>query len=332
MSNDKIRPQCIKILIGGDFTSVNGFGRVGLAKLNSDGNLDTSFNANLDGPVYAIAIQPNGQILIGGSFTHVGNASRNRIARLNGSDGSLDSSFDPGSGVESPGVPDPSVNCIAVSPTGEIVIGGQFTKVGGETRARVAKLSPNGAVTSFNPGTGPNGSVLSLALQADGKVLVAGGFTWAVGTSMREGVVRLNGDDGTVDTQFNAHEITKGPDHPPVAAVYSVSVQPESGYIFIGGNFDKVGGIARNRIARLWPSALGSFSAGDLDTEFRQSVGNFLQYGPNQANQTPSVRSIVALPDGLVIISGEFTSYDVQGLGSGSSAARGRIARIAGLW
>jgi hypothetical protein len=59
-----------KILIGGGFTSYNGDPNANdyIARLNSDGTLDTSFNygAGTRGPndaVFGIAVQPDGRIV-----------------------------------------------------------------------------------------------------------------------------------------------------------------------------------------------------------------------------------------------------------------------------
>ncbi|MCU0491795.1 MAG: delta-60 repeat domain-containing protein [Chloroflexaceae bacterium] len=91
-----------KILVGGDFTSMNGTARNRIARLNADGTLDSSFNpgAGADRVVEAIALQSDGKLLIGGEFTQVAGVNRSRIARLN-ADGTLDSSFNPG-GLDGP--------------------------------------------------------------------------------------------------------------------------------------------------------------------------------------------------------------------------------------
>ena len=93
-----------KLVIGGSFESVNGTPRKGLARLNANGTLDTSFNpgAGLDagqaslplGVVSAIVLQPDGKVLIGGSFTGVSGVNRTGIARLE-ANGSVDVSFNP---------------------------------------------------------------------------------------------------------------------------------------------------------------------------------------------------------------------------------------------
>jgi uncharacterized delta-60 repeat protein len=84
-----------KILIGGIFSMVNGVARSGIARLNSDGTLDTGFANGLTGDriIRAIAVQGDGKILIGGFFQTIYGAARGSIARLN-SDGTLDTQGD----------------------------------------------------------------------------------------------------------------------------------------------------------------------------------------------------------------------------------------------
>jgi uncharacterized delta-60 repeat protein len=89
---------------------------------------------------------------------------------------------------------DPNVNgtvrAIAVQPDGKIIIGGDFTSVGGSNYASLARLHRDGTVdASFTNRAVTN--VLSLALQADGKILV--GATWSM--------MRVN-NDGTRDTTY----------------------------------------------------------------------------------------------------------------------------------
>ena len=62
------------------------------------GGVDTLFKPGFDGDVFSIRIQPDDKLLVSGFFSKVGNVSRSGIARLN-SDGTLDTSFDPGSGA-----------------------------------------------------------------------------------------------------------------------------------------------------------------------------------------------------------------------------------------
>lgn len=67
----------------------------------------------------------------------------------------------------------------------------------------IGRLNADGTVDlAFNPGLGPlNALVISLALQADGKILIGGFFT-SSGGHTRNGIARLNAN-GTVDSVFN---------------------------------------------------------------------------------------------------------------------------------
>jgi hypothetical protein len=127
------------------------------------GSLDASFNpgAGVDQSVFSMAIQGDGNIVIGGDFTLVNQLSRNRIARL-GSDGQVDSGFDPGLGA------DDLVSAVAIQGN-KVIIAGLFTAVDGMPRGSIARLNSNGSLdTSFDPGIGADGPVLALAVQSAG--------------------------------------------------------------------------------------------------------------------------------------------------------------------
>ena len=112
-------------MLGGGGTGTTGRNYIG--RLNADGSLDTTFNPGANGAVLALAIQPDGKILVAGEFTMLGGGgsgttSRNRLARLN-PDGLLDESFNPGA--------NDSVFGMALQPNGQILLGGNFTMLGG---------------------------------------------------------------------------------------------------------------------------------------------------------------------------------------------------------
>jgi uncharacterized delta-60 repeat protein len=124
-------------------------------------------------------LQSDGKVVVGGA---------NTVARLN-SNGSRDFSFGPV--TASNGV----VACLALQSDGRTLIAGSFTSVNGTNRNRIARLNSNGTLdNSFNPGSGPDNSVLSIALQPDGNVLIAGGFKTVNGV-VRPYVARLHGAD-----------------------------------------------------------------------------------------------------------------------------------------
>ncbi|MFO0398403.1 MAG: delta-60 repeat domain-containing protein, partial [Sphingobacteriia bacterium] len=186
-----------KMLIEGGFSSYNNTPRNRIARLNADGSLDTGFNpgSSLNGAVSALAPQPDGKVLIGGNFTSYSGTPRNRIARLN-ADGSLDTSFDPGTGTNN------EVSEIILQPDGKMFIAGIFTSYNGTFRNRLARLNIDGSLdTSFNPGVATDDFVLELVVQHDGKVLIGGRLTSYNGTA-RKNIARLS-SDGTLDESFN---------------------------------------------------------------------------------------------------------------------------------
>jgi uncharacterized delta-60 repeat protein len=239
-----------KILIGGGFTQYNGTARNRIARLNADGTLDTTFvigtGANAS-TINAIAVQPDGKILIGGGFASFNGAARPRIARLE-ADGSVDTTFLPGTGANSS-----TVNRILVQPDGKILISGGFTEYNGVGRNRIARLNSDGSLdATFDPGAGANsGTVSALALLPDGKILFGGAFTEFNGVSA-SGLVRLNAD-GSLDTSFNTGAGAHG------GTVAAVTVLTD-GKIMIGGTFGRFGSSGSTRIARLHPDGEVDFS------------------------------------------------------------------------
>ena len=293
-----------KIIIGGYFSSYNGTSRNNISRLNADGSLDPSFNsgavANRDisdlrmVSVDDIAVQADGKIIIGGYFTSYNGTPLNHIARLN-ADGSLDATFNPGTGANE------WVGNITLQTDGKIIIGGWFTSFNGTSRSGMARLNADGSLDeTFNPGIGVNNTVWTTAVQADGKIIIGGFFTYYNGTPLNH-IARLNAD-GSLDATFN-------PGTGASSTVYTTALQAD-GKIIIGGAFTSYNGTNRNRIARL-------NTDGSLDATFNPGRGArkrraFLLKG---YVQTTTIQA-----DGKIIIGGEFNSYN--------GSYRNRIARL----
>jgi uncharacterized delta-60 repeat protein len=263
-----------KVLIAGDFMTVNGVTVNRIARLDSNGLLDASFNASsgANGSVYALALQSDGKILLGGSFTTVNGLGRSNIARLN-SDGSLDANFQP--------VLNNSVQAIHIQTDGKMLVGGNFTTVNGVTLNRISRLNSDGSIDAgFNPGLGANGKPNFILRQPDGKVLIGGDFT-AVNGIARNRIARLNGD-GSLDAGFNS---VTGANN----SVSAMALQAD-GKILIGGAFTAVNGTARSYIARI-------NSDSTLDVGFNPVVNG-------------SVMSLALQSDGKVLIGGIFTTVN----------------------
>src|SRR5208282_1377336 len=113
-----------KIIIGGDFLTINGVAHNHIARLNADGSLDNSFNnpgSGASDSVRALTIQLDGRIVVGGLFTNFNNTVQSHITRLN-ADGSLDATFNGGGGT------DGAVYAIALQPDTRILLGGAFAR------------------------------------------------------------------------------------------------------------------------------------------------------------------------------------------------------------
>ena len=152
-----------KILIAGTFQTVGEYSRYGIARLNIDGSIDTSFNPpevtffpydsqNVISPpqIFSIAVQPDGKILIGGYFAYLNGVYRYAIARLN-SDGSPDTAFNSNAPVFNGSYGYNAIRTIEVLPDGKIMIGGPFCfNVPNSSRCLIGKLNADGTPdTSF---------------------------------------------------------------------------------------------------------------------------------------------------------------------------------------
>lgn len=278
-----------KVVIGGAFLFYNGVTRTRIARINSNGSLDNSFNpgTGADNLVWCSAIQPDGKILIGGFFNFYNGTPRVRIARLN-TDGSLDSSFQSG-------VPNDVVRAIVVQPDGKILIAGDFSFYGASSRNYVARLNSNGTLdSSFVPPAGSNSAAVAIALQPDGKVLVGGGFT-TFGTATNTRLVRLN-DNGTLDGSFSSALGTS-------LAVRRIKLQSDN-KILVGGEFIGIDTpFGKRGIARLE-------TTGAADASFDPGLGT----------DGGTVEDFVLQPDSKIVIAGWFNSFN--------GTPRSKIARL----
>lgn len=173
-----------KILIAGNFTAYDGTPRHCIARLNSDGGLDASFDpgtgpvaSGYDDRINHISLQPDGKMVVIGNFYTYNGVNRKYMARLN-ADGSLDTGFDIGSG------PNDFLYALELQPDGKVIIGGAFTQFNGTTRKRLARLNADGSTdTSFQPGNGADDGVYTMAIQPDGNIVIAGVFNLYNGVS-----------------------------------------------------------------------------------------------------------------------------------------------------
>src|SRR2546423_3753433 len=148
------------------------------------------------------------------------------------------------------------VDVIVVQPDGKILLGGAFTSVspnGGPavTRNRIARFNPDGTLdTAFNPNS--DNPIITIALQADGKILVGGSFT-NIGGQPRNCIARLDATTGAADS-FDPTLSAGG----SLPSVQSVAAQSD-GKILVGGFFFRFGRPLPTHISPLAPKRAGAF-------------------------------------------------------------------------
>ncbi|MDB6025489.1 MAG: hypothetical protein JWM68_1712 [Verrucomicrobiales bacterium] len=231
-----------KIIIAGTFTTLNGLARSNIARLNLNGSVDNSFNPPATGPIQSLALQSNGKILfggnsigrlktdgtldsnfntgagvdgtvrtiaidsadliyIGGDFTTYNTTPRTHIARLLSS-GSLDDTFNPGSGAN--GV-NATITAIALQDDCSVLASGTFTdfneeQLHGSARTGIVLLNTSGIVDqNFNPGSGHSPGANAIAQMDDGRIYLGGAFTNYDGLGRRY-VARIIGRDSALGT------------------------------------------------------------------------------------------------------------------------------------
>ena len=238
--------------------------------------LDNNFSGGVsDAPptVYVSAVQPNGKILVGGLFHLTNGVQKPFLTRLN-ADGTIDLTFNPnGSG------PNSHVFDIIVLTDGKILIGGNFTAYNGTAKSGLTRLNADGSLDpTFNAGgAGAGGTVQTIVLQTDGKILISGSV-FSYNNTAKFSVARVNAD-GTLDATFTSPFTTN-------FFVEGIGVQAD-GKILIGGSFSING---YSNFARLNKD-------GSLDTTF------------SSGGTDGGVYALSLQTDGKILIGGEFTTY-----------------------
>ena len=305
--NDRVDSIAIqddgKILVGGRYASYNGTTQNGITRLNPDGSIDESFNADIEDGYYSsgwtgveiFALALKNDIIYVGGLLDIGGAEGMGVLNSDGSIATQTSITE----IVPLTLDHPYINLISLAngtpkfvsndiEFPALTVGTDNIKVKGvDTYPYKFSVEKMEALTplDFGTGFGFNGGlyeVFSIAIQSDGKILVGGIFIDYNGTTQNY-ITRLNSDgsrDETFDigTGFNS-------------AVFSLAIQSD-GKILVGGAFISYNGTTQNRITRL-------NTDGSRDESF--NIGD----GFNN-----SVRSIAIQSDGKILVGGDFISYN----------------------
>lgn len=239
-----------KILVGGGYSTLVAGLKDGVIRLNSDGSTDYTFStisefSGITG-VNTILIQTDGKIILTGSFSTYNSISRKYIVRIN-SDGSLDSTFDPGTGFNN------LVTDVALQTDGKIMAVGNFDNYNGYTRNRIIRLNSDGSVDlTFSIGVGfGTGTPNAVIIQPDGKIVIAGNFSTYKNVTQNN-IVRLS-TTGDVDTSLN---IGTGFSYEGYFVTINDIAMDSAGNFIIGGAFSKYNNISKTNCVKIGPTGL----------------------------------------------------------------------------
>ena len=228
----------------------------------------------MDGPIYNLGQQSNGQLLISGQFKHVLGVAVSRVARFN-LNGSLDTTFNLGTGAN--GV----VTQLTVQDDQKIVLAGNFYSFNGTPCGYLVRLNNNGSVDTTFTGSADD-RVMHMTQGGDGSWMIYGYFRAVNGTA-RAGIAHL-----TIDGALTGGYAGVTTDSTTLGTVYTLARQND-GKLLIGGDFTGVRGKYRGGFARLNPD-------GTLDTAFKGGIdGSY-------------VKNIAIQPDGKILLAGYFGS------------------------
>ena len=238
------------------------------------GNSSGCSSSNYCG-VYAMTIASNGDIIVGGAFSDGGgNPQADNIARW---DGSTWQAY--GSGLNN------SVRTLALTATGELVVGGEFTASNGSTPTALNSIARwNGTLWSaLGPGAPQNlADVRALTIARNGDIIFGSSFANAGGAPNTRCIARWNGT--SIQALGTGLDNTTGPQVLALATL-------RNGDILVGGNFAFVGdrSLTTGRVARYRESLI------PLATTSRRNSAVSSVY-PNPAHEQISVSYPPGLP------------------------------------
>ncbi|MDX6666553.1 MAG: hypothetical protein QOG68_2759 [Solirubrobacteraceae bacterium] len=231
------------VYAGGLFTGTgsgatcDGSARANIGAFSAATAAPTTFTANTDGDVLALALSGT-NLYVGGKFNSLGanHLTRGSLGAVATTTGNA-TAFNP--------APDSYVYTLATSGS-TIYAGGLFGKIGtnAASRAGVAALTTAGLATAFDAHLAVDpvlNYVLVRALAvttAPARVLVGGVLATPAGSAE---VAALDATTGAADAVFNPR---------PGGSVQAIAAT-EPGHAFIGGQFNSVGAIARTGIVQL---------------------------------------------------------------------------------
>jgi trimeric autotransporter adhesin len=250
------------VLVGGNFTSINGEFRNNIAAIDLVSNTLLPWNPDANGNINTITIAGN-TVYVGGDFTAIGGLPRNRIA-------ALDLTVNTNNALAWNPNANNTIRTLAVS--GNVVYaGGDFTHIGGLPRNRIAALDATMAANNVLPGWNPDANNIVRTLLVSGSIIYAGGDFTTMGVQNRNRIAAIDAAGTVTAWNPNANNIVR-------------TLAEYGGTVYAGGDFLNIGGQLRARIAALdvagnataWsPNANNTVRALAIDGGILYAAGDF---------------------------------------------------------
>jgi len=286
-----------------------------VARVNTDGSLDTSFgNAGFTEPIAFplesgnLALQPDGKILVAAGVANQ-NGTPSEMARFTSS-GQLDTAFGNGAGIVNLAYPGPTQ--IAIQASGKIVVAsGEAARLVFQAQpaaqpGAISRYNSNGTLDKTFGSAGTAASVASasaLLLQSDGEIVIAGALTSKINAASATndlgfGIVRYSAD-GVLDQSFGSGGVVPVDfgTNAPVSGAFAVAIQSNGDLVAAGA---AAGAFFENKET----SAFGLTrltSAGKLDTTFGSAGRVITSLASNAYSWVPS---LAIQSDGKIVVAG----------------------------
>jgi hypothetical protein len=288
------------VYVAGEFESVGGKPRTGLARVDSNGYTDMSFNAALKDEsdysayVYAVEVDDTGNVYIAGDFVTVNGASQEAIAKLS-SDGYLDRTFAP---VIKEGEDPGEIYSLQWEPGGTLLIAGSFETINDAPANDVARIDASTGtltealdiVAKYNDGNQTiDGGIYSAYCLDDDSLVIGGHFT-SINDAPASDLARIL-PTGQIDSNFIITP-TYPPACPEERKVISGLLEEPSGTLLVCGPFSELNGVQNNTLGRIT-------TAGIVEPKLEVYL-----------DPSGCVLDIENFDDASVVITGPFTSVN----------------------
>lgn len=299
-----------KILIVYDEIVGDSF-RSKIARLNIDGSLDNTFNAEIGiNTIYSIAVQQDGKILVGG---YGGLSSINCFFRLN-ADGSFDNTFSRGAIISN------RCNLIFLQPDGKILVIDQITDNTWYGKQKLTRLNEDGSLDNtfvpyaFGAIGGNNINIAALALLPDGRIL-AGGSYFGNTSSDKNILLRISANgSSSANITYSGHHTIKD-----IIVLSDGNILLAAGLV-AGSN----SGLWKVKTDGTWDSTFNAdYKAGISDIELQSDdkvivagASGLVRYNSDGSIDNTFEKAVVTVlkiklqKDNKILVGGNFTKYN----------------------